>query len=66
LWRAPELLRNPNSLPRGTQKGDVFSFGIILYEIFGRQGPWGDLLDTMSTKGIFKKYNFTLTPTTVC
>ncbi|EFX69540.1 hypothetical protein DAPPUDRAFT_62171 [Daphnia pulex] len=55
LWRAPELLRNSNSLPRGTQKGDVFSFGIILYEIFGRQGPWGDLLDTMSTKGIIER-----------
>lgn len=51
LWKAPELLRNPNCSPQGTQKGDVFSFGIILYEIFGRKGPWGDLLDTMSPKG---------------
>lgn len=51
LWKAPELLRNHNPPPRGTQKGDVFSFGIILYEIIGRKGPWGDLLYTMSPKG---------------
>ena len=51
LWRAPELLRCPNPPARGTQKGDVFSFGIILYEIIGRNGPWGDLLYTMSPKG---------------
>ncbi|XP_039285437.1 guanylate cyclase 32E [Nilaparvata lugens] len=41
LWKAPELLRNPHSPPRGTQKGDVYSFGILLYEIVGRIGPWG-------------------------
>ncbi|XP_013168989.1 PREDICTED: guanylate cyclase 32E-like [Papilio xuthus] len=42
LWRAPELLRDPNPPPWGSQKGDVYSFGIILYEILGRNGPWGD------------------------
>ncbi|GBP39054.1 Guanylate cyclase 32E [Eumeta japonica] len=42
LWRAPELLRDPNPSPRGSQKGDVYSFGIILYEILARNGPWGD------------------------
>ncbi|CAH0719630.1 unnamed protein product, partial [Brenthis ino] len=42
LWRAPELLRDPNPPPRGSQKGDVYSFGIILYEILARNGPWGD------------------------
>ncbi|RUS70930.1 hypothetical protein EGW08_021306, partial [Elysia chlorotica] len=25
----------------GTQKGDVFSFAIILYELYGHAGPWG-------------------------
>ncbi|XP_041977995.1 guanylate cyclase 32E-like [Aricia agestis] len=42
LWRAPELLRELNPPSRGSQKGDVYSFGIILYEILGRNGPWGD------------------------
>ncbi|KAG8224498.1 hypothetical protein J437_LFUL004980 [Ladona fulva] len=42
LWRAPELLRDPNAPSRGSQKGDVYSLGIVLYEIVGRSGPWGD------------------------
>lgn len=53
LWKAPELLREPNHLRRGTQKGDVYSFGIVLYEIVGREGPWGDIL--LSDKGNFLK-----------
>lgn len=43
LWRAPELLRDPSPPNRGTQKGDVYSFGILLYELIGRQGPWGEI-----------------------
>lgn len=43
LWRAPEILRNPEELSRGTQKGDVYSFGIVLYEVVGRKGPWGEI-----------------------
>ncbi|GLH16277.1 Raf homolog serine/threonine-protein kinase Raf, partial [Gryllus bimaculatus] len=42
LWRAPELLRAPFPPPRGSQKADVYSFGIVLYEIVGQAGPWGD------------------------
>ncbi|KAL1378096.1 hypothetical protein pipiens_004050 [Culex pipiens pipiens] len=43
LWKAPEILRNPNTPTKGTQKGDVYSFGLILYEIIGRKGPWGGI-----------------------
>ncbi|XP_024085457.1 guanylate cyclase 32E isoform X1 [Cimex lectularius] len=41
LWRAPELLKGAHCHPRGTQKGDVYSFAIILHEVVGRSGPWG-------------------------
>lgn len=38
FWTAPEILRNPKIL--GSQKGDSYSFGIILYEIFSRSGVY--------------------------
>ncbi|MBN3299922.1 ANPRA protein, partial [Amia calva] len=38
LWTSPELLRAERPPPCGTQKGDVFSFGIILQEIALRRG----------------------------
>ncbi|XP_016959419.1 receptor-type guanylate cyclase Gyc76C isoform X2 [Drosophila biarmipes] len=40
LWRAPELLRNH---VHGSQKGDVYAFAIIMYEIFSRKGPFGQI-----------------------
>ncbi|KAK9513104.1 hypothetical protein O3M35_001368 [Rhynocoris fuscipes] len=45
LYRAPELLRQTLScVCIGSQKGDVYSFGIILYELHCRIGPYGDRL----------------------
>lgn len=49
VWTAPEILRNPNPPPSGTQKGDVYSFGIISYEILTRKEPFD--FDTVSPKG---------------
>ena len=54
LWKAPEALRDDRG--KGTQKGDVYSFGIILYEIFGRAGPYGDSL--MTTEEILNQLKF--------
>ncbi|XP_064641678.1 speract receptor-like isoform X2 [Lineus longissimus] len=51
LWTAPELLRNP-SCP-GTQKGDIYSVAVILYEIHSRNGPYGDT--EMTPQEIIKK-----------
>lgn len=43
FWKAPELLRKPNDVIRGTQKDDIYSFAIILYEVIGRKGPYGNV-----------------------
>lgn len=41
LYQAPELLRGESF--KGCPKGDVYSFGLLLYEIHTRRGPYGDL-----------------------
>ncbi|TNN52258.1 Atrial natriuretic peptide receptor 1 [Liparis tanakae] len=40
LWMAPELLRMEAPPPPGTQKGDVYSFGIVLQEVALRRGAF--------------------------
>lgn len=58
LWRAPELLRMQYPPSRGTQKGDIYSFAIVLYEILGRVGPWGRT--GLTDEGTFIKYFYIL------
>jgi len=41
LWTAPEILCEENKFIPGTQKGDIYSFAIIMHEIAERNGTWG-------------------------
>jgi len=53
LWVAPEILRLPHRPTRGTQKGDVYSFGIILQEFHTREGPYSSsYLDPKGNKNL--------------
>lgn len=52
LWVAPELL--PLTVIPGTpatQKGDVYSFAIILEEIIGRGGPFSAARQFLEPQG---------------
>uniref|UniRef100_A0A8C5NRA7 guanylate cyclase n=1 Tax=Junco hyemalis TaxID=40217 RepID=A0A8C5NRA7_JUNHY len=40
LWTAPELLRDPDMCRKGTVKGDIYSFAIILQEVVARGPPY--------------------------
>ncbi|XP_014210339.1 guanylate cyclase 32E [Copidosoma floridanum] len=55
LYKAPELLRSMTveSTPRDFQRGDVYSFAIVLYELQGRHGPYG--ITELSAPDILKK-----------
>ncbi|ESO09672.1 hypothetical protein HELRODRAFT_117164, partial [Helobdella robusta] len=40
LWQAPEILRAECIGIKGSQKGDVYSFGLILFQIISKKDPW--------------------------
>ncbi|XP_071619560.1 retinal guanylyl cyclase 2 isoform X2 [Heliangelus exortis] len=53
LWTAPELLRDPNMRRKGTFKGDIYSFAIILQEVVVRGPPY--CMSEFSAEEIIKK-----------
>ena len=53
LWTAPELLRELDRPVYGTQKGDVYSYGIILQEIVVKDGPYALNEPMLEPKGMF-------------
>ncbi|XP_067685834.1 atrial natriuretic peptide receptor 2-like [Haliotis asinina] len=52
LWRAPELLRTGDLV--GTKEGDVYSFGIILQEVFTTDSPFGIETVTMGVEYVIE------------
>ncbi|XP_006816871.2 atrial natriuretic peptide receptor 1-like [Saccoglossus kowalevskii] len=55
LWTAPELLRNPPPDGKGTHKGDIYSFGVVLQEIVTRREAFWNFSDIMTPKEIVDK-----------
>jgi len=49
LWTAPEILRENNPSRRGTQRGDVYSYAIVCYEIMMRTEPYN--FDNITPRG---------------
>ncbi|WP_339097141.1 protein kinase [Deinococcus sp. VB142] len=49
-YLAPEVLDDPSS---ATAKSDVFSAGIVLYELFTGELPWRDVTELQQRAGVF-------------
>lgn len=62
LWKAPELLRMPVCPSEGTQKGDIYSFGIILQEISLREEPFYPFHGSMTVADILSRIRVKETP----
>ncbi|CAF4554845.1 unnamed protein product, partial [Rotaria sp. Silwood2] len=53
LWSSPEVIRDPHTPIQGSQKGDVYSFSIILHEIIYRRGVFATNETGVTPKEIF-------------
>ncbi|UJR17329.1 hypothetical protein I4U23_004224 [Adineta vaga] len=51
-YTAPEVLQNPNSKESYTEKSDMFSMGILMWEAYSPRGkqPWSNIVDEMDVK----------------
>ena len=61
LWTAPELLRHSGLRKRGTQPGDVYSFGIVMQEVVVRGEPFCMLALTPEGKSCVRFSNVKIT-----
>ncbi|XP_033976108.1 atrial natriuretic peptide receptor 1-like [Trematomus bernacchii] len=66
LWTAPELLRMDCPPPWGTQKGDVYSFGIILQEVALLRGVFHLETQTLTPKEIVQAVRHGSAPHLTC
>lgn len=45
VWSAPEILQSPKKLPKLTKQMDVYSYGMIIWEIWHQNIPFdGDIV----------------------
>ena len=58
FWTAPELLLTEDCT--GTQAGDVYSFGIIMYELLTRDEPYSNIDPAMDPEGAYDCFSFAL------
>lgn len=64
-WTAPEVLRSQNY----NEKSDVYSMGVILWELLTNEEPWGDktaMQVRLSNKSIASTLQEDMTAPQIC
>ena len=55
LWTAPELLVVQKNMSGGSQKGDVYSFGIVCQEVVLQDMPYGHNIPNLEPQEIVNR-----------